>query len=418
MSRELRFPEGFFWGAGTSSHQVEGGNKNDWTVWEKENAGRLAEEAKHHWYFWQLELFPEIVDPKNYISGKAVDHYNRYEEDFDIAKSLGHNAHRFSIEWSRIEPKEGKFDKDEIEHYRKVIAALKRRGIEPFVTLWHWSLPLWLRDKGGWEHHKTPHYFSRYAVKMIDELGKDAHYWITLNEPVFYVFDSYLRGVRPPQKKNIFTYFKVMHNLARGHKLSANAIQIISSSARVGVAKDNIYLEAYKNRFVNRLLKRVVDWWWNFYFLNNVRKHIDFIGLNNYFHNRINYGFNRNDKENVSDLGWEIYPEAIYYTLQDLKRYKKPIFITENGLADAGDNKRAKYMREVLWNVYRAIRGGVDVRGYFYWSLLDNFEWDKGFWPRFGLVEIDYESDLKRTVRGSAKEYAKIIKANAIVESD
>jgi len=416
MSRELRFPEGFFWGASTSAHQVEGGNRNDWSEWERENAERLAREAKRDRYLWQLELFSEMLNPKNYISGIAVNHYNRFEEDFDIAKSLGHNAHRFSIEWSRIEPKEGKFDEKEIEHYRGVIASLRERGIEPIVTLWHWPLPLWLSKKGGWEHHKAPHYFSRYAARIVNEFSKEVHYWITINEPMVYSTRSYLRGSWPPGKRNIYAYVRVIHNLARGHRLAANAIRIISGSARVGVSKNNVYFEAHKNRPVNRLLKRVADWWWNFYFLDSVKRHLDFIGVNQYFHNRINYGFGKNENKVVSDLDWELYPEAMYYVLKDLKRYKVPIFITENGLADASDDKRGKYISEVLWQVYRAIRGGADVRGYFYWSLMDNFEWHMGFWPRFGLVEIDYERGLERRVRKSSAEYSRIIEDNAILE--
>lgn len=144
---KFQFPKNFYWGAATSSHQVEGGNINDWSEWEKENTSRLANEAKNYWQKWQQEKFSEMFDSRNYISGKACDHYNGYKEDFNIAKSLGHNAHRFSIEWSRIEPEEGKFNEKEIEHYRKVILALRERGIEPFVTLWHWPLPLWLLKK-------------------------------------------------------------------------------------------------------------------------------------------------------------------------------------------------------------------------------------------------------------------------------
>jgi len=143
------FPSGFYWGAATSAHQVEGGNINDWSRWEKQNAGKLAKKAGRHWNVQHKKKFPEMLNPENYISGKACDHYNHYEEDFDIAKKLGHNAHRFSIEWSRIEPEEGKFNQNEIEHYRKVIRALKERNLEPFVTLWHFTCPTWFADQGA-----------------------------------------------------------------------------------------------------------------------------------------------------------------------------------------------------------------------------------------------------------------------------
>ena len=153
--RQTTFPKDFLWGAATSAHQVEGGNRNDWSEWEKKNAEKLAKDAPKRFADWQVKKFPEMLTSENYISGAACDHYNRYEKDFDIAKELGHNAHRFSIEWSRIEPEEGKFDEKEVEHYRKVIQAIRDRGMEPFVTLWHWTNPLWISEIGGWENKKT-----------------------------------------------------------------------------------------------------------------------------------------------------------------------------------------------------------------------------------------------------------------------
>ncbi|MEK7481920.1 MAG: glycoside hydrolase family 1 protein [Patescibacteria group bacterium] len=421
-NQKLIFPARFYWGSSTSAHQVEGNNHNDWTEWEKENAERLAKEAKKK--FGYLQNWPEIKEqaqnPQNYISGRACDYYNRFEEDFDIAKSLGHNAHRFSIEWSRIEPEEGKFNEKEIEHYRKVIKALKSRGIEPFVTLWHWTNPLWIRDIGGWENKKTIEYFLRYVEKIVSKFDYEIKFWITLNEPEIYSSISYLKGEWPPQKRNPLSYLLVIENLIKAHREAYKIIKKIQPAVKVGIAKNNVYFEAYQNKLINRLLKKIIDWWWNFYFLNRIKKYHDFIGLNHYFYNLIkNFKFNQNENREVSDLGWEIYPEGIYYVLKDLKKYGKSIYITENGLADAKDEKRGKFIKEHLYWVNKAIQGGVDVRGYFYWSLLDNFEWDKGFWPRFGLVEVDYSAKggsasggktMKRKIRKSALEYAKIIK--------
>lgn len=415
----FKFPKEFYWGAATSSHQVEGNNHNDWSEWEKNNAERLAKEAGERWQKWQQEKFPEMFDPQNYISGRACDHYNRYEEDFDIAKLLGHNTHRFSIEWSRIEPEEGKFNEKEIEHYQKVIDALRERGIEPFVTLWHWTNPLWIRDIGGWENKKTVDYFIRYVDKIQRSL-KSVSFWITFNEPEIYTNMSYLKGVWPPQKKNIFSYLRIFKNLIKAHRGAYKEIKKNNINAKIGIAKNNIYFEAYQNELINILLKKFIDWWQNFYFLNRIKNYQDFIGLNHYFHNRINYGFNKNENNIVSDLGWELYPEAIYYALKDLEKYNKQIYITENGLADMADEKRTWFIKESLKNIHKAIQEGVDIRGYLYWSLLDNFEWDKGFWPRFGLVEIDYLPDgkagktLERKIRPSAYKYAKICKNNAL----
>lgn len=426
------FPSGFYWGAATSSHQVEGGNVNDWSEWEHANSARLATEAvRRHANAptripdYILERYPNPLQPENYISGKACDHYNRFEKDFDIAKSLGHNAHRFSIEWSRIEPEEGKWDEKEIEHYRKVIAALRARGMEPFVTLWHWPVPLWLRDKGGWQSKEMVRYFSRYVEKVVSSLKGEVKFWITLNEPEIYGSMSYLKGEWPPQEKNLFSYLSVIRNLIKGHCKAYEVIKKIQPEAGVGIAKNNIYVEAYENKLFGQLMKKFIDWWWNFYFLNRIKNHQDFIGLNYYFHKRLkfssleylfrssNHLLSETESEERSDMGWELYPEGIYYVLMDLKKYNKPIYITENGLADAQDKHREWYIKECLKNMHRAIQDGVDVRGYFYWSLLDNFEWDKGFWTRFGLVEVDYKT-MERKIRPSAFKYAEICRTNQI----
>ncbi len=415
MNDKLRkFPANFFWGASTSAHQVEGNNINDWSQWEIENCQRLSVKAKSSYAFSGLpgKKIKNIAEnPNNYISGIACDHYNRFQEDFDLAGKLNHNAHRFSIEWSRVEPMEGKFNMKEIEHYRKVISSLKERNIEPFVTLWHFTIPIWLQDKGGWKTVKVIDCFSRYVEKVVDSLKCEVVFWITINEPLIYATSAYLRGTFPAQEKNPISYFLVIKNLIKAHQSAFRIIKRINPKSRVGIAKSIIYFEAYKNKLFNRSFKRIIDWWWNYYFLNQITDFQDFIGLNHYFYNRINYGLNKNENKIISDMGWELYPEAIYYVLKDLKKYRKTIYITENGLADTEDNKRAGYIKEILKNVHKAIEEGVDVRGYFYWSLLDNFEWDKGFWPRFGLIEVDYQS-LDRKVRQSALEYSKLIKDN------
>ncbi len=411
--KTLNFPQNFYWGASTSAHQVEGGNINDWSEWEKKNAERLAGEANNKWQNWQKEKFPEMFEPQNYISGIACDHYNRYKEDFDIAKSLNHNAHRLSIEWSRIEPEEGKFNEKEIEHYRNVISSLKERGIEPFVTLWHWTLPLWVRDNGGWENKKTIDNFIQYAKKISSEL-KDVKFWIIFNEPEIYSTKSYLQGSWSPNKKSIIKYLNVGKNLIKAHIETYLALKSINQNYNIGIAKNNIHFEDYKKKPINRLFKKFADNWWNFRFLGKIEKHLDFIGLNHYFHNRINYGFNKNENKILNDLGWEIYPKSIYSVLVGLKKYNLPIYITENGLADKDDKNREWFIKETLKNVFMAIKDGVDIRGYLYWSFLDNHEWDKGFWPRFGLVEIDYKTQ-ERKIRPSAKVYAEICKNNELI---
>lgn len=414
----LKFPKGFLWGAATSAHQVEGENENDWSKWEKENAERLAKEAEAKWQARKTgqpsSKFPGMFDQKNYISGRACDHYNRYEKDFDIAKSLNLNAFRISIEWSRIEPEEGKFNEKEIEHYRKVIEAIRAHGMEPFVTLWHWTNPLWLSEIGGPANKKFSFYFTRYTEYVVRNFGDIVKYWLTLNEPTAVVAASYTIGVWPPQKKNPFLAFRVLKNLGRAHNASSEAIHQISSSAQVGFVNILNYFDPFKNKsYLDKLSVGIADYFSNKKFFN-LTKNNDFLAVDYYFHHRLKFPAKQSHtKKNVTDMGWEIYPEGIYHVLSDYKKYNLPIYITENGIADAEDKKRAKFIKDHLRWIHKAIEEGVDIRGYFYWSLLDNFEWDKGFWPRFGLVEVDYKT-MRRKIRPSTYEYAKICKENKI----
>ena len=419
----IKFPKNFLWGATTSSHQVEGGNVNDWSEWEKKNAERLAREAEKK--FGHLPNWGDIKagaqNPQNYISGRACDHYNRYEEDFNIAKSLGHNAHRFSIEWSRVEPEEGKWDEQEIEHYRKVIAALRARGMEPFVTLWHWTNPLWIHDIGGWENKKTIEYFLRYVEKIVNSIGGDVNYWQIFNEPQSYTGMSYVTGFFPPQVKSLYRANKVFKNLMLAHRKAYKAIKQKLNNAQVGASHYLVYHTPFKNNFLNLVIVKLLNYVRGVRFIKAMRGYQDFIGLQYYHHDRIKLSFGGrfiiakidNENKEISDMGWEICPEGIYYLLKYLKKYNVPIYITENGLADAKDEKREKFIKEHLRWVAKAINEGVSVRGYFHWSLLDNFEWDKGFWPRFGLVEVDFET-MERKIRPSAYKYAEICKTNQL----
>lgn len=417
---EWQFPKGFLWGAATSAHQVEGGNTNDWSEWEKKNAQRLAKEARHRWQDWQKERFPEMFDPDNYVSGAACDHYNRYEEDLDLAAELGLNAYRFSVEWSRIEPERGKFDEAQIEHYRRVIQALRKRNIEPFVTLWHWTNPLWIRDIGGWGNPETIEHFTAYVGRIVGELGDAVTFWMPLNEPSTYIGLGYAEGVFPPQKKSVLAAGRALRNMVEAHRRAYSIIHDTWSNAVVVASHYAVFMTAYKHLPWNRVLVVLLDYIRNKRLLNALRECTDAIGIQYYHRDRVALSVGgaqfglidiRNENSWVTDMGWEVYPEGIYHLLKMASRYGKPVYITENGTADAWDERRGEFIREHLRWVYKAVEEGVDVRGYFYWSLLDNFEWDKGFWPRFGLIEVDYRTQ-KRSVRHSAYEYADIIKAN------
>jgi len=404
-----QFPADFYFGASTSSHQVEGGCLNDWSEWEKRNAKRLAGESVKfsNLKSWsRIEL--EAIEPENYISGIAADHYTRYEEDLDIAGKIGINAYRFSIEWSRVEPMRGVWDPDQINHYSKMIAAMRERGIEPFVTIWHWTLPLWLSGIGGVTHRDFPELFSRFAAKLAEEFSGQVKYFITINEPEIYSLNGYLKGVWPPQKKGFRWYKKSINSLISSHILAYDEIKKRIPDSVVGPACNMANFESGKG-FVNRIITTFAERFWNRYFINHVKSKIDFIGVNYYFHNRINYGFNKNENKSVSDLGWELYPQGIEQVLDNLKGYNLPIYITENGLADQCDEHRAWFIEVTLRSVMKSIENGTNVKGYFHWSLMDNFEWDKGFWPRFGLIEID-RKDLSRRIRvESCDRYREII---------
>ncbi len=416
MKTRFEFPRGFLWGAATSAHQVEGGNRNDWSEWERENASRLARESEGT--YAHLKNWPEIraqaQDPANYISGRACDHYHRFRKDFDIAKQLGHNAHRFSIEWSRIEPEEGKFNEHEIEHYRQVILSLRERGMEPFVTLWHWTLPLWLRDRGGVLAPDFAERFARYAERMGKELCGEVRLWMTLNEPTSVIANGYHRGVWPPQERSFGKVRRAYRALAEAHRQGYRALHETVSGAEVGFGNILLFLEPESASPLDRLAVRMWEHWANERFLKLIGGTNDYYALQYYFHFRVAFPRRiRNANERISDMGWELYPEGLYHLIMRFRNAGKPIYVTENGLADAADRERGRFIRKSLEAVARAMREGADVRGYFHWSLLDNFEWDKGFWPRFGLVEVNYKT-LERKIRPSAGEYRKIIQANAI----
>lgn len=379
----VSFPNNFLWGSATSAYQVEGGiEKSDWS--------------------------------KVYPAGLACDHYYRYEQDFDLIQELGQNAYRFSIEWSRIEPEEGLFDEKEIGHYQKVLQSLRRRNICTMVTLHHFTNPLWLATIGGWANSKVVFYFSRFAQKMFDEYKDLVDFWVTINEPMIYVGKGYLEGIWPPQKRNPILFLKVLRNQIAAHQKVYEVFHK-KDDAQVGIAKNNQFFEPYnKKSFLDRFAASAADYFWNKWFLNCIKNHLDFIGLNYYFHSRVKFPYHiKNENRIVSDIGWEIYPEGIYYALLGLKQYGKPIYITENGLADEKDFLRKDFIRDHLYQIHKAIQEGVDVRGYFHWSLMDNFEWEKGFGPRFGLAEIDYNT-LERRSRPSAYYYAEICKSNGL----
>lgn len=393
----LKFPEGFLWGAATSAHQVEGNNThNDWWKWEQQK-------------------------PLPLRSGQACDQYNRYKEDFDLAKSLNHNAHRLSIEWSRIEPKEGEFNQAEINHYIKVLKYLKSLNLTVMLTLWHFTLPEWVAERGGWENSKTPACFEKFIKKIIPELGEYVDLWVTLNEPGVYIYETYIERIWPHSKKSLLGQVKTFLNLVSAHKKAYKIIhQNYPAGKPIGIANNILSFEAYhKHSITEALAVSLNDIFINHLFYFFTKGTHDFFGINYYFHVRFkNHGLipdsigSMQQTHDVSDLGWEIYPEGLFDVLTDFAD-DIPIYITECGIASTNDDRRNRFLVAYLEEVARAIKSGVNVRGFFYWSLLDNYEWQLGFTPRFGLIEVDYQTQ-KRHLRTSALTFAEIIAANGI----
>jgi beta-glucosidase len=408
----LSFPKKFLWGAVGSSHQTEGETHNQWTAWELENAKSKAAQASYH--LEDLESWPliqgEAKDPNSYVSGEATDHYHRYKEDFDLLKAMNMNAFRWSVEWSRIEPNEGAWNIEAIEHYKTYAAELKKRGIEPVVTLFHFTLPTWFAMKGGFEHRRNVKYFVRFADKIIRELGPSVRLIITINEPEVYAQESYMAGNWPPNMTSRWQQRRVLNNLAYAHNQAAKVIHGVSRRYKVSIAKNSNYFYAGDNAWLSRKSAEFMQYVQDDYFLKKVVKSCDFLGVNFYFSNRV-YGYRiHNPEERVSDMGWDLSPADIQHALERLyEKYHLPIIVTENGLADKIDANRQWWITQTLIGMQKALDNGVKLEGYLHWSLTDNFEWDKGIWPRFGLAAINYKTK-ERTLRPSALWFGKVIK--------
>ncbi len=408
----FQFPKRFLWGASVAAHQVEGNTHNQWTVWELEHAKTLAAQAEYQ--YGDLANWDEIkaraTNPDNYISGDTANHYELYERDFEIMKKMNMNAFRFSIEWSRVEPEEGVWNAEAIEHYVTYIAALKKRGIEPIITLFHFTLPVWFSEMGGFEQRKNIQYFVRFAEKIVSELGASVKYIITINEPEVYTTESYYLGSWPPALVSKRKWRTVMNNLATAHNRTAKVIHDMNRRYKVSIAKNSNYFYAGDSAVLSRRSAELFQYFQDDYFLKKVVKQCDFLGVNYYFSNRV-YGYRiHNPEDRVSDMGWDLSPANLEQALERLhEKYDLPIIITENGLADSTDQHRQWWLTQTIIAMQKAMRNGVKLEGYLHWSLLDNFEWDKGKWPQFGLIAVDYETQ-KRSPRPSAIWYAKLLK--------
>lgn len=364
-------------------------------------------------------------------SQEACRHYQLYKQDFDLAASLGHNAHRFSLEWSRLEPREGVFSRREIDHYTDVILSLKGRNLKPLVTLHHFTNPQWFSRRGCWQSAASVRYFLRYVEKAAETWAGHLDLWITINEPLIYAYFSYFTGDWPPGKKSWVASCQVLHHLSVAHIKAYRLIHEVYRKKRlppprVSISQNMQAFVSCNNSLRNRLAVYLRDKGFNFIFLDRLAfsRSLDFIGVNYYSRNLIELkgwglsGFlfetcSRHNNLKKNYLGWEIYPEGLYRLLIRLKKYDLPVIISENGICAEDDALRWEYIRDHLKAVHRAIAAGVRISGYFYWSLLDNFEWDKGFSPRFGMIGVDYKT-YQRSIRESARKFSAVCLTNKL----
>ncbi len=422
--RALSFPSGFLWGTATSAHQVEGDNfHNNWWAWEQE-PGRILH---------------------GHRSGSACQWWaGRWREDFDRAAQGSQNAHRLSVEWSRLQPVPGRWDEDALAHYREMLQGLRKRGMTPMVTLHHFTDPLWFAEADGWEQEDAPQRFAAFVEKVVLGLRDLVDLWCTINEPNVLAYMAYLEGTFPPGKSSLRAAFRVMVHLARAHTAAYHVIHRIQPEARVGMAINyRGFLPARPASRLDRWVASVLSRLFNDFFPVAAHTGVllfpwgrrtepalrgtqDFIGVNYYTQDRVAFDwkavgqffarrFYPPDAE-LSDHGFIANePQGMYRALTWARRFGVPVFVTENGVEDADDDLRPRYLVQHLHQVWRALRDGVPVQGYFHWTLVDNFEWDRGWTQRFGLWELDLATQERRK-RASADLYAAICASNALTE--
>ncbi len=439
LAMKPRVKPTFLWGAATSSHQIEGDNKhNDWWHWETKGNidGGIS-------------------------SGKATDHWNRFSEDLDLAASLGMNTYRFSVEWSRIEPRQGEWDQSAIDWYKNLINECEKRNLLPMLTLHHFTSPQWFAELGGFNSPEATSLFLKYTRKVVEAVGSKVPLWCTLNEPMVLVGGGYLGSFMPPARFNPKGASLASATLLDCHAQAYDLIhrEITSRSGpwkrepiAVGIAHNMLdFMPARSWHPLERIISRYLFQFYNRDWLDAItgkhpnfgipfliprsrrvpssfgRRTVDFIGVNYYTKAYVQWRPKQTlvpavvdspigihfaqPHETKSDLDWAIHPHGFRKLLKCAAGYGLPLYVTENGIADRNDQHRKEYLLTHLEAVSEVIATGADIRGYYYWSLIDNFEWVKGFDPQFGLIHINYET-FKRTVRPSGTFFKEIIAAH------
>ncbi|MHB8844101.1 MAG: glycoside hydrolase family 1 protein [Nitrospirota bacterium] len=413
--RKKIFPDDFQWGVATSAFQLEGSLHADWTDWDA------------------------VLSDKPGVTG----HYSLYREDLALLKHLGVNAYRFSIEWSRIQPREDVWDHEAVAHYQEIIDILRSYGIEPMVTLHHFTNPLWFAATYPWHTEGSVGKFIGYVERIVSELT-GVKYWLTFNEPYVILLGGYLEGCTPPGLRDAGKALAALKNIFTCHGLAYDIIHRRDPDAQVSIAHNmSVFAPWKKWNPLDRLLKKTANFFYNHSIINAfqtgvfvvkfpfaravkievpIKDTLDFFGVN--YYTRIHLRFNPFKKMGVelrhldldghglTNIGWEVHPRGLEKVLRYASRLNLPLMITENGIATHDSQRKADYMKRHVDVVERCLRSGIDVRGYYYWTLIDNYEWLQGLDARFGLYRVDFNT-LKRTPTPAANYYSYLISSRS-----
>ncbi len=427
----LRFPPGFLWGVAGAAYQNEGGNTNNqWAAWEQQPG-----------HIWAGQR-----------AGKATDWWNleTAAADFDRAADLGMNSLRLGVEWSRVEPEPGQFDRSALRHYREMIGLLISRGIKPMVTLHHFTDPLWLTALGAWEGPLIEDYFVRYVTQVVDALGDQVTLWCTINEPIVYAFNGFVVGLFPPGAKDLLRGFRVLRRMLLAHGRAYRAIHRLQNNAQVGLAHNfRVNLPADPRSAADRRMAALLDWSANQsvigatvhgrlnpplgvgQLVSYMIDTCDYIGINYYGTTHVTFdprssmlfaracypeGVEMSDMTPQGEPYGEINPHGLYLALKQMAHFGKPIIITENGVPDHDDDVRPRFIATHLAEAWRGLQEGMDLRGYYHWTLVDNFEWAAAWSLRFGLFSLDLDTGA-RSPNASAAVYGRIAQANGVPRS-
>jgi len=428
----MPFSKDFLWGAASAAAQVEGAWNEDGkaiSIWD--NAGSHIKNGE--------------------TCHTACDHYHRYKEDVRLMKELGLKSYRFSVSMCRVMPGKGKINPKGLEFYVNLVKELRANDIEPLCTLYHWDLPQWAQNEGGWKNDKIQEWYLEYAAAVVDALSDQVRYWMTFNEPQCFIMLAYVTGSHAPFKHQVLSFRK--HHLRNMLLAHGRCVKMIRERAKtkpiigiamasttyipdsespedlkkaawysfehqVGEGSNGLYMDPIGLGKPSKMMKKVLS----AEDLKIISEPMDFVGVNVYQPSNTmldKKGYGKQEHKQTS-LGWVVDGRCLYWTVRQYwERYHLPVMVTENGMSAADtvtdgvchDPDRVEFLKDFVSNLKRAADEGIPVLGYQHWSIMDNFEWCEGYGPRFGLIHVDYEAQ-KRTIKDSARYYAEIIKTN------